>query len=49
MMRKLVLAGLMLVSSAALAAPGDVDLSYMDKGVAPGNDFFLYSNGRCMR
>jgi putative endopeptidase len=45
MMRKFVLAGLLLVSSAALAAPTDVNLSYMDKSVAPGNDFFLYGNG----
>ena len=44
-MRKFVLAGLVLVSSAAWAAPPDVNLSYMDRSVAPGNDFFLYGNG----
>ncbi len=39
------MAGLVLVSSAAWAAPTDVNLSYMDRSVAPGNDFFLYGNG----
>ncbi|HEY4124738.1 MAG TPA: M13 family metallopeptidase [Rhizomicrobium sp.] len=38
------------VSTAALAAPATVspwgvDLAYVDKAVAPGNDFFAYGNG----
>jgi len=44
-MHKFVLAGLLLASGAVLAAPTDVNVSYMDKSVAPGNDFFLYGNG----
>jgi putative endopeptidase len=29
--------------------PWGVDLSYLDKSVAPGNDFFLYGNGNWMK
>jgi hypothetical protein len=29
--------------------PWGVDLGFVDKSVAPGNDFFLYGNGNWMK
>jgi putative endopeptidase len=44
-MRKFLVPVFLAVASAAMAAPSGVTLSYMNKAVKPGNDFFLYGNG----
>ena len=44
-MRKLLLTGLLLAIAVPAMALTGVTLSYMDKSVSPGKDFFLYGNG----
>ena len=49
-MRKFVLLAFLFLSGGAAAAPlTGVNLSDMDKGVKPGDDFFLYGNGAWVR
>ncbi len=38
-----------LAASSPAVPPWGVDLSYIDKTVAPGNDFFAYGNGRWLK
>ena len=44
-MRKFLLPAFLIAASAAAAAPSGITLSYMDKAVKPGDDFFLYGDG----
>ena len=44
-MRKFLLPLFLVLGSAVTAAPTGVTLSYMDKSVKPGDDFFRYGNG----
>ena len=50
MNRKLLLLGAIVIAGANIAAapqvqPWGVDLTYLDKSVKPGDDFFMYANG----